>query len=107
MEDSDTIRTSSEKYHKDTLTQEIPTAEEITKLVKSTSKEPLRSGDAVAKQVLQKLGNFYVLDITEVIKLLREIKDIQDELFFLFFVFVVLSFVLGLLVCFFRSTVLV
>src|SRR3569833_1435001 len=104
MDDSDTIRTSSEKYHKDTLTQEIPTAEEITKLVKSTSKEPLRRGDAVAKQVLQKLGNFNVLDITEEIKLLREIKDIQDELNIMTMVFEDQTQVLGTMERIIRST---
>jgi len=37
--------------------------------------------------MLQKLRNFYVLDITGEITLLREIKDIQDELNIMIIVF--------------------
>ncbi|KAI3320968.1 hypothetical protein HD806DRAFT_504125 [Xylariaceae sp. AK1471] len=64
-----------QKYYNDTLSPEMPDADVVAALV--SRRVPIT--DQVS-EVLRKLGNFHVLDISREIALLREIKDIQDEL---------------------------
>ncbi|KAH8652160.1 hypothetical protein BX600DRAFT_472039 [Xylariales sp. PMI_506] len=69
------LRKTVEEYYNDTLNPDIPSASNIAALLN-------RGNLSVTEtcEILQKLGNFHVLDISREIALLREIKDIQDEL---------------------------
>jgi hypothetical protein len=76
------LRRTIQKYYNDTLRPDIPESDEVDSIV--NRKLPITEE---VSEVLQKLGNFHVLDISREISLLREIKDIQDELSIMAMVF--------------------
>ncbi|KAL2856481.1 hypothetical protein BJY01DRAFT_203439 [Aspergillus pseudoustus] len=69
------VQRLTREYYDDTVSPDIPDADDVAALL---NRGIFDAGKA--SEILQKLGNFHVLDISREISLLREIKDIQDEL---------------------------